>query len=319
MISDTNYNIKDSSSISRSEKHRKIKRMKYLYLLILLPFIHQLIFSYVPLYGIVISFKNFKFARGIWGSEWNNFQNYYKLFRDPFFKRVFFNTLKLSVTGMLVSFPSTILFALLLNEISKVEFKKVVQTISYLPHFMSWVVIATFIYQLLSPENGFLNSILIKIGAISEPIYFMGTKKYFLPVYLISGLWAGIGWGSIIYLSAIAGIDISQYESAELDGANRFHKIIYITLPGIMPTATVLLILSLGSILNVGFDRVFNLYNPLTYEVADVISTFVFRKGLMEAKYDYAAAVGLFQNVIGFSLVMVTNYFAKKFNEYTLI
>ena len=314
-----NNNINKSSFFFHSEKLRKVKRMKYLYLLILLPFLHQLIFSYAPLYGIIISFKDFKFARGIWGSEWNNFQNYKMLFEDSFFIRAFFNTLKLSISSLVVSFPSTIIFALLINEIGKIKFKRIVQTISYLPHFMSWVVIATFIYQLLSPENGFLNSVLLRLGAISEPIYFMGLKRYFVPMYLISGLWAGIGWGSIIYLSAIAGIDISQYESAQLDGANRFHKAIYITLPGIMPTATVLLILNLGSILSVGFDRIFNLYNPLTYEVADVISTFVFRKGLMEAKYDYAAAVGLFQNIIGFTLVMMTNYFARKFNDYAIV
>lgn len=319
MRSSETFNIKSASFISRTEKRKKVKRMKHMYLLLLLPFLHQLIFRYAPLYGIVISFKDFKFARGIWGSEWNNFENYKILFRDPFFKRAFFNTLKLSISGTLISFPTTILFALLLNEISNIKWKRTVQTISYLPHFMSWVVIATFIYQLLSPEGGTLNSVLMKIGVISEPIYFMGTKKYFLPIYLISGLWAGIGWGSIIYLSAITGIDTSQYESAELDGANRFHRAIYITLPGMMPTATVLLILSLGGILSVGFDRIFNLYNSLTYEVADVISTFVFRKGLLEAKYDYAAAVGLFQNVIGFTLVMTANCFARKYNDYTLM
>jgi putative aldouronate transport system permease protein len=201
------------------------------------------------------------------------------------------------------------------------KFKRIVQTISYLPHFLSWVIIAGFIFQLLSPQSGFINALLVNLGILKEPINFFIAKKYFTSIYLLSSIWQGIGWGTIIYLSAIAGIDVSQYESAELDGANRFQRIIYITLPGIVPTITVLLILRIGSLMSVGFEQIFNLYNPAIYEVADVIETFVFRKGIMDSRYDYSTAVGLFQNVVGFILLLSSNYLTKKINgnEYTLM
>lgn len=322
--SSTIYNqvIKTDTKMRNSdhlEKWRKMKKYKWYYLLLLVPFIHQVVFSYLPIYGVTIAFKDFKMARGILGSSWIGFAHFRELFHDVFFFRVLKNTLRLSLLNLVITFPCTIVFALLLNEINNLKFKKAVQTISYLPHFLSWVVISGFVYQLLSPQSGFINVLLCKIGIISQPINFMVLKKWFTPIYIISSLWQGIGWGSIIYLSAIAGIELSQYESAQLDGANRFQKIIYITLPGIVPTITILLLLRVGGILNVGFEQIFNLYNPSTYEVADVISTFVFRKGIMDAKYDYSTAVGLFQNVIGFILLLLTNSFTKKVNEYGVL
>jgi len=221
--------------------------------------------------------------------------------------------------NVIIVFPLTIVFALLINEMANLKFKRVVQTISYLPHFLSWVVISGFIYQMLSPQSGFINVLLTKLSIIPEPVNYMVSKQWFTLIYLISSIWQGIGWGTIIYLSAIAGIDLLQYESAQLDGANRFQKAIYITLPGIVPTITVLLILKIGSMMNVGFEQIFNLYNPSTYEVADVIDTFVFRKGIIDSRYDYSTAVGLFQNVIGFILLMMSNYFAKRFNDYSIM
>jgi putative aldouronate transport system permease protein len=310
---------KNSKNTIKLEKRRKIKRYKWCFVLLLIPVIHQLIFSYLPIYGVIIAFKDFKMARGIIGSSWAGLIHFKKLFNDIFFFRVLRNTLRLSLLNLGITFPCTIAFALLINEISNLKFKRVIQTISYLPHFLSWVVISGFVYQLLSPQSGFINVLLYKIGLIPQPINFMVLKKWFIPIYIISSLWQGIGWGTIIYLSAIAGIELSQYESAELDGAGRFQKVIYITLPGIVPTITILLLLRVGGILNVGFEQIFNLYNPSTYAVADVISTFVFRKGITDAKYDYSTAVGLFQNVVGFILLMIANYFTKKVNEYGVL
>ena len=221
--------------------------------------------------------------------------------------------------SIVVSFPLTVIFALLLNEVRQMRFKKIIQTVSYLPHFLSWVIVAGFIYQLLSPQVGLINWALVSLGLIDSPINFIIMRSFFRPLYLLSGIWKGIGWGSIIYLAAIAGIEVSQYESADLEGASRLQKALYITLPGIAPTVTILLILSVGNLLNVGFDQIFNLYNSSTYEVADVISTFVYRQGLVEAKYSYSTAIGLFQNLVGFTLIMLTNYFAKKTSDYTLL
>ncbi len=308
-----------TSTLLKKETVRKIKQYRFHYLLLLIPVIHQVIFRYFPIYGIVIAFKEFKMSKGIVGSAWVGFEHFSELFGDIFFYRVLSNTLRLNVLNVLTIFPLTIIFALMINEITDLKFKKAVQTISYLPHFLSWVVISGFIYQLLSPQSGFVNILLTKIGLFSDPINFMVSKHWFTPIYLISNIWQGIGWGTIIYLSAIANIDISLYESVELDGANRFQKAIYITLPGIVPTITVLLILRIGNMMTVSFDQIFNLYNPSTYEVADVIDTFVFRKGIGDSRYDYSTAVGLFQNVIGFILLIGSNYFARKANDYSII
>lgn len=307
-------------NVVERETLSKLKKYRVFFLLLLIPVIHQIIFSYLPLYGVVIAFKDFKMSRGILGSSWNNFAHFRELFGDMLFYRALWNTLRLSLLNILTVFPCTIIFALFLNEINNMRFKRVIQTISYLPHFLSWVVISGFIYQLLSPQYGFINTLLVKTGIMGEPINFIISSKWFLLIYVLSSLWQGIGWGSIIYLSAIAGIDLAQYESAQLDGANRLQKAIYITLPGLVPTITVLLILRIGTLLSGSFEQIFNLYSPSTYETADILDTFVFRKGIMDARYDYSSAVGLFQNVVGFVLLLLSNLFAKKFdNEYTIM
>lgn len=304
----------------KRETLSKLKKYRVFFLLLLVPVIHQLFFSYLPVYGVIIAFKNFKISRGILGSSWNNFEHFKELFADMLFYRALWNTLRLSILNILTVFPCTIVFALLMNEITNMKFKRVIQTISYLPHFLSWVVISGFIYQLLSPQYGFVNTLLVKTGIAGDPINFMISGKWFLVIYVLSSLWQGIGWGSIIYLSDIAGIDLAQYESAELDGASRLQKAVYITLPGLVPTITVLLILRIGTLLNGGFEQIFNLYSPSTYDTADILDTFVFRKGIMDARYDYSSAVGLFQNIVGFILLLLSNIFVKKFdNEYTIM
>ena len=300
----------------RKKTLKTVLRMRMLYLFLLIPIAFLIVFDYAPMYGVIIAFKKFRYADGIWGSDWNNFAHFKLLFRDILFQRAFFNTLKISFTRILITFPAPIIFALLLNELRSLRFKRVVQTISYLPHFMSWVIVAGFVYQMLSPEIGVLNVILSFFNI--DPVFFMGKKSFFLPVLMTSLLWKGIGWSSIIYLASMSSVNPELYESADLDGANRFHKALYITLPCIAPMVTIQLILTLGSIMKGGFDPIFNLYNGLTMEVADVIETFAFRAGILGAKYDYAAAVGLFQNVIGFAMVLLVNAVVKRISEYAI-
>lgn len=290
------------------------------YLMLLLPIVQVAIFNYAPMYGITIAFKEFKMSRGISGSDWIGLYWFEKIFTDPYFGRVLWNTLKISFTSMLVTFPTTIVFALLINELRNIRFKKVVQTVSYMPHFLSWVVVGGLVYQLLSPTHGIVNTILVNLGILSESKYFMADKEMFLPIYLVTTVWKETGWGIILYLAAIAGIDVEQYEAAMIEGANRFQQILYITFPGILPTVSTMLILRMGSLISVGFDPVFNLYNPSTYETADVISTYVYRKGLVNAEYEYTTAIGLFQNIVSFLLVICSNFIARKANpEYRII
>lgn len=309
--------------IEQSNQKNLAERMKkYLpfYMFLIPGLVIVILFSYLPMYGIIIAFKDFKMARGIVGSDWVGLTHFQKIFTDPNFYRVMFNTLKISLLSLLTSFPVTIIFALLINEVMNMRFKRTVQTITYLPHFLSWVVVGGFVYQLLSPSSGFLNSILLSLGIIEKPIYFMVEQDMFIPIYLLTSLWKSTGYSIVIYLSTIAGIDTGLYESATIDGANRFQRVLHITLPAIAPTVCTLLILNVSSLMSVGFDPIFNLYNPATYPVADVISTYVYRKGMIEAQYDLTTAIGLFQNVIGLVLIMTSNWLARKANpDYRII
>lgn len=299
---------------------KDVKKNRMLYLFLLPAILLTLIFSYMPMWGIIIAFKDFKMARGIWDSDWVGLYHFKKLFTDPNFYRVLKNTLIIGISSLIVKFPVTIIFTILVNEIMNTRFKKVVQTITYLPHFLSWVVVGTFVYQVLSPTSGVINLLLVKLGLLDKSIYFMAQPNMFVPIFLIASLWKETGYSIVVYLAVIAGIDTQQYEAAMLDGANRFQKILHITLPALLPTICIMLILSVGSIISVGFDPIFNLYNDATYQTADVISTFVYRKGMEEAKFDYSTAIGLFQNVISLVLVLSSNWMARKANpEYRVI
>lgn len=292
----------------------RIKKHLSLYCFLLLPIAQVIIFNYIPMYGIVIAFKDFKMRRGILGSEWVGLKHFERIFSEPKFYQVLFNTIRLSTLSFLTSFPLTIAFALMMNEVQNMKFKRVSQTITYLPHFLSWIVVGNFVYQILSPTYGVVNSVLVKLGIFKEPLYFMVQENLFTPIYLITSIWNGLGWSIIIYLAAIAGIDPGLYEAASIDGAGRFRKVLHITLPCIMPTVSTLLILQMGSLISVGFDPIFNLYNDATYEVADVISTYVYRRGLIDAKYSYTSAIGLFQNAVSILLVLSSNFLARKAN-----
>lgn len=297
----------------KRQKWKKVRQMKVLYLFLAFPAIFLIVFEYAPMYGIVIAFKNFRFSDGIMGSVWNDFAHFKLLMRDVLFKRAFINTIRISLARIAVTFPAPILFALLLNELKGGRFKKAVQTISYLPHFLSWVIIAGFVRQILSPEYGIVNLIITRLGG--EAKYFLGEKEAFLPILLISSLWAGIGWGSIIYLAAISGVDQELYEASALDGATRLHQALYVTLPSIAPVIAIQFILSFRNVMKGGFDAIFNLYNGLTMETADIIETYTYRVGLAGGRYDYSTAIGLFQNLIGLAMVLVVNRIIKRLSS----
>ena len=289
-----------------------LKKHIPVYLIFLLPIIHVIIFHYLPMYGVVIAFKDFKVRRGILGSDWVGLKHFIKMFSDKTFYRVLGNTLRLSTVNVLVCFPVVIGFALMVNEIHAPRFKRVSQTITYLPYFISWVVMGALVKQVLSPSTGVVNILMRDMGMLDQPIYFLIEPKHFDWIFHVSGIWKGLGWSIIIYLAAISGIDPTLYEAASIDGAGRLRKAISITLPCIMPTACTLLILDMGGLMNVGFEKVYNLYTDGTMPVADVISTYVYRRGLIDTKYDYTTAVGLFQNVVSIVLVLLANWLARK-------
>lgn len=309
-------NKNNISGFLKNEYWRRVKRMKFLYLMLIVPVLLVVIFKYLPMYGILIAFKDFRIADGITGSDWNNFRHFRVLFDSPGFYRVLKNTVVISCLKLLFGIPAPIILALLLNELKIILFKKVVQTISYLPYFMSWVILGGIIKEVLSPQRGIINKLLGMLGF--EPIHFLTSTYYFIPILIITAIWQSVGWGAIIYLAGLSSVDPGLYESADIDGANRFQKTMYISIPSLVPIIVILSILSLGNILEAGFDQIFNLYNPLVYSVTDILDTYIYRTGLLEAKYDYGAAIGLFQTAVGVILIVITNIIARKYSEYGL-
>ncbi|MGI5894815.1 MAG: ABC transporter permease [Candidatus Merdivicinus sp.] len=287
---------------------------RYLTIMLIPALIYFAVFKYAPIYGLTIAFKDYKLLDGIMGSPWIGFEVFQELFAKDTFWLVMRNTIVIGIYQLIFGFPAPIIFALLLNEITRMRFKKVVQTISYLPHFVSWVVLGGLFMQFLSPSTGPINIIISSLGG--TPIYFLADKSWFRTVLVVTNIWKSIGWGSIIYLAALSGIDTTLYEAADIDGASRFRKMISITLPSIMPMITIMLIMQSGKLLNDNFDQIFNLYNPAVYEVADVLSTYTYREGIGNLQYSYATAVELFKNVISFALVIVTNQICKRTSEY---
>ena len=287
--------------------------MRYYYLLLLPAIAFFVIFHYVPMYGVLLAFKNFRFAAGIIKSPWVGFAHFERLFTSVSFWEVLRNTLVISFLRLIFGFPAPIIFAILINEILSITMKKTLQTISYLPHFISWVVMGGIMIELLSPSRGAVNWILTKFGG--DPIYFLTIPDYFRGILVVTGIYKGVGWGSIIYLAAISGIDLEQYDSAYIDGATRFHMIRYIILPSLAHVIIIIFILNLGQILNAGFDQIFNLYNPMVYSVGDIIDTYVYRIGLLQMQYSFSTAVGLFKNVVGFTLVVSVNYISKRIGD----
>lgn len=284
-----------------------------LYLLLLLPISYFILFKYVPMYGAAIAFQDYSIFKGVTGSPWIGFENFQQLFGMSQFYTVVRNTLLLNLLDLLVSFPAPIVLALLLHELRVVWFKKTAQTILYLPHFISWIIIGGLVYQMFSTNTGMVNNMLSLIGIDSVP--FLTDKNNWLLVYLGTGIWQSAGWGTIIYLAALTGINKDLYEAAEVDGAGRLKKMWHITLPGIRPTIVIMLIMQLGHIMTIGFERPFVMGNPLVLDYAEVISTFVYKVGLQSAQFSLATAMGLFQALVGLIFVVGANTIAKRSGE----
>jgi putative aldouronate transport system permease protein len=282
------------------------------YVLILPILVYLALFCYKPMYGLVIAFKNYKPARGIWGSKWVGFTWFETFFKDPYFFRLLRNTFRLSAYSILFGFPAPIILALLLNEVSNNKFKRTVQTITYMPYFIS-LVVACSIIKIYCQADGLFSQIGQFFGAPAQNLLIDPNK--FTPIYVISGIWQNIGWNSIIYLAALSGIDQEQYEAARIDGANRFQQVLHVTIPGILPTIMILFIMRMGSILNVGYEKILLLYTDATFETADVFSTYTYRMGLQSQKYSLSTAVGLFNTMVNIVFLLFTNWISNKTTE----
>lgn len=294
---------------------KEFKKQKYLQIMVIPWVIWLIIFAYLPMYGIIIAFKEFQIGMGILGSPWVGFTQFKMFFNNPEFFNIMKNTLGISILKLVLGFPAPIILALLLNELTHEKFKKLVQSVSYLPHFISWVIMAGILTRILSGEGGVINELLLAIGLLQEPVTFLGEPEYFWGILVLSDIWKGVGWGSIIYLAAISNIDQGMYEAAAIDGAKRFQRILHITLPSIAPTIVILLIFSVSGILNAGFDQIYLLQNPLVLDVGEVLDTYVYKIGISQARYSYSTAVGLFKSIVGFVLILMTNWLAKKVSE----
>lgn len=284
-----------------------------LYLIMVPGILYFIIYKYLPMAGIVIAFQDYGVFSGIRGSEWVGLAHFKAMFTDSEFYEIFRNTLVISLYKLLWGFPGPIILAIMLNEIKNMFFKRTVQTLIYLPHFLSWVIIGGVLVNLLSPTTGMVNELLQWLGF--KPIFFLADPNWFRSILVISDLWKEVGWGAIIYLAAIAGIDPQLYEAAIMDGAGKWKQITHITLPSLLSTIVIMLLLRLGSILDVGFEQIFVLYSPLVYDVADVIQTYVYRMGITQAEFSFTTAVGLFESVIGLILVVSANKAVKKIGQ----
>ena len=294
---------------------RDFRLNKYKYLLIVPVLIILALFAYKPMYGLVIAFKNFRPRLGIDGSKWVGLKNFENIFGDLYFGRLLRNTLSISLLNILFGFPLPIMLALLLNEVRSNSFKRTVQTVTYMPYFVSMVVSCALV-RVYCQSSGIFSDIIVSLGGERQNL--LTNPRYFYPIYIISDLWQFVGWNSIIYLAALSSIDQEQYEAARIDGAGRFKQVLHITLPGLMPTITVLFILRMGSVLNVGFEKVLLLYSEATYEVADVISTYVYRRGIIDLDYSYATAMGLFNSVVNVAFLLTANMLIKKHSDSAL-
>ncbi|GAE31029.1 ABC transporter permease [Halalkalibacter hemicellulosilyticus] len=302
-----------SSAQHKSTFWKDIKRDKLLYLLLIPGIVYLLIFRYIPMYGVVIAFQDYNIIAGISGSVWVAFEQFERLFRTPNFSSIFMNTLIISSLKLLFGFPAPIILALLLNELRHMAFKRFTQSVIYLPHFISWVIFAGIIITFLNPVDGLFNYFIKQLGG--QPISFLTSPDYFRSILVISDIYKEMGWGTIIYLAAMTGVRPDLYEAARIDGANRFKQMWHVTLPAIRPVILIMLILSLGNILEAGFLQIYLLYSPLVYDVADVIDTYVYRRGIQEANYSLATAAGLFKSIIALILIVTANKIVKKFGQ----
>ncbi len=292
---------------------RRLRRNMWLYVMVLPGLLYFLIFKYAPMFGLVIAFQNFKPFKGIAGSEWVGFEHFNRLFTEPDFLNILSNTLILFGLNILFFFPVPILLALMLNEVRSNRFKRLFQSLIYLPHFMSWVIIVSIGYVMLTMDGGIVNTIFEELGL--SKVNFLLSPEWFRPTYIIQVIWREAGWGTIIYLAAMAAIDPQQYEAARMDGAGRFRQIWHITLPAVRSVIIVLFILKIGDVLELGFEHVYLLLNSMNREVAEIIDTYVYTAGLKQGKFSYSTAVGLFKSIVGLFMVITANKLSKRFGE----
>jgi len=290
-----------------------LRKYAPLYIMLIPGIVYYLLFRYGPMYGLIIAFKNFNVFDGILGSPWAGWTHFEALFKNPQFTRILTNTVVISLLKLVCGMPPAIILALMLNELRGQWFKRIVQTASYLPHFLSWVMIYGILFAFLSPGTGLINQWIKGFGG--DAIGFMSDKHWFVPVLVLSEIWKDVGWGAVLYLAGLAGINPELYEAATVDGAGKWKQTWHISLPGILPVIMLVLILRMGSVLNAGFEQIYILYNPNVYAVSDIIDTWVFRNGIEQMKFPIATAAGLFKSVIGFALVLISNKLARKYTE----
>lgn len=302
--------------VKTASRWKRIRHNWQLYLLILPVVVYFIVFKYIPMYGVQIAFKDYFAIHGIWGSPWVGFKHFERFFDSYYFWRLIKNTLGIGLYELVVGIPVPIILALLINEVRVRYFKKIVQTVTYAPHFLSVVVLTGMLFLFLDPQTGLINQILSVFGI--KPIAFMTEPSWFKTTYVFSGAWQQMGWSSIIYLAALSAVDPALHEAAKIDGASRLQRIWHINLPSIKPTIIILLILDAGKVMSVGFEKVFLMQNPLNTSASDVIATHVYKTGIMGAQYSYATAVGLFDSIINLILLVLVNYIARKTNETSL-
>jgi len=280
--------------------------------MLVFPLLYLLVFRYIPMSGNILAFRRFQSGSGMWGETWVGLKYFDHFFGTDAFWRAFRNNMVLALMNIVFAFPVPVLFALMLNEVEHPKVKKTVQTVSYLPHFLSVVVVVGMLKEIISPSSGIVNNVLEALGR--QRIFFLIEPGWFRPLYVATDIWQHMGWNAIIYIAALAGIDEQLYEAAEVDGASRFSQAIHVTLPGMMPAIVITLILAVGRMMMIGFEKILLLYNPSIYETADILSTYVYRMGLQQGNYSFGTAVGLFNGLIGLLLVTGSNYLAKRFS-----
>ena len=294
---------------------KRVKESKYLYMMLALPILYIIVFKYLPMGGIILAFKDYSFSKGIWNSPWVGFEYFKRFLGDPLFWRAFKNTLKLNIIQILVSFPLPIIFALMLNEVRHNKYKKVVQSISYFPHFVSTAIIIGMVFLFLS-NGGVVNTFLHNQG--KEKINFLIDPNWFRPIYIITGIWSSVGWSSIIYLAALTSLDMEVIEAAIVDGASRIRRIWSITLPSILPTILIMFIMAVGGILNSSLDKTIMLQTPSNQSTSDLLSMYIYRIGIQGMQFSYSSAIGLFENIVNICFLLGANYITKKVGEVSI-
>jgi putative aldouronate transport system permease protein len=301
---------------SSSKRWQRILTNYELYLFLLPALIYVLVFKYWPLYGLQLAFKDFVAVEGIWGSPWVGLENFVRFFDSYNFTTILVNTLTINIGTLLFGFPAPIILALMLNEVGNSFFRRLVQTVSYAPHFVSTVALVGMMFIFLSPRSGLVNLGIKALGG--EPIFFLGQADWFVPLYVLSELWQHLGWGAIIYLAALTAINPEIREAATVDGASKLQRLLAIDLPGILPTIVIMLILRIGNLMEVGFEKVFLMQNPMNIAAAEVINTYVYKVGLLQAQFGFATAVGLFNALLNFAFLIFANYLSKRYSESSL-